>query len=55
MSPVVQCERLVPVSSFTWLLSLALNKIPLFLDVVVTIVFAVTSKAEKSGSKMDHK
>lgn len=32
------------------LLILALNKVPLFLDVVVTVVFAISSKAEKNGS-----
>lgn len=50
MSPVVQRELLVPVSSFLPLLTLALDKVPLFLDSVVSIVFAITGNAEKNGS-----
>lgn len=50
MSPVVQWEFLVPVSSFMKLFILALNEVPLFLDVAVRIVFAITGKAEKNGS-----
>lgn len=41
---VVQRELLVPVSSFMQLLILALDKVPLYLDVVVTIGFTITSK-----------
>nr|XP_031316408.1 single-pass membrane and coiled-coil domain-containing protein 4 isoform X2 [Camelus dromedarius] len=39
---VVQRELLVPVSSFMQLLILALDKVPLYLDVVVTIGFTIT-------------
>lgn len=49
-SPVIQCEFLVPVSSFMQLCSPALNKAPLFLDIVVRIIFVITDKAEKNGS-----
>lgn len=50
VSPAVQCELLVPVSSFMQLLILVLNKVPLFLDVVMRVVFAIIGKAEKNGS-----
>lgn len=49
-STVVQRELLVPLQSFMQLFILALNRVALFLDVVVRIVFAITGKAEKGGS-----
>lgn len=48
--PVVQRELLVLVSGFLPLFILASNTAPVFLDVVVRIVFAITGKAEKNGS-----
>lgn len=50
VSPVVQHEFLVLVSSFMRLFIPAWDKAPLFLDVVVRIVFTITGKAEKNGS-----
>lgn len=55
MSPIVQCEQLVPLSGFTPLFILALNKVPLVLDVVVRIVCVITGKEEKNGSRVQHR
>ena len=53
MSPAVQCELCVPASSFMQLLILALNKVPLFLDVVERVVSAVLQKRMDLDDKVD--
>lgn len=54
VSPAVQCELCVPASSFMQLLILALNKVPLFLDVVERVVSAVLQKRMDHDDKVDY-
>lgn len=53
MSPAVQHELCVPASSFMQLLILALNKVPLFLD-VERVVSAVFQKRMDHDDKVDY-